>query len=357
MRSILAGLAAGSLAAGAIVAGAGSLPATPLQSGTATPELPVLAAPSAMVMTPDVIDCSTFVSENTCTGSFMLRPTKVIDKALQIKAVVTEPDGTPQAAKLTFTCSECSAAGLPQAPSVSVTYTLTLPEGWRKRSYPRVGTGLIGIVNDNRFEGTPKRLRITAPAPSGWQAIVVLLPLLAAAIVVGLVAIELQGQKLTGSLGTPVWQPASSWSSNLTIGAAVVNGVLSLLATNDLTVFMPKSAYTVTTTLMATLVLLAPVVYGLAIGPKSLKGFYAAGLITLWSSGTQLLILALLLGELHRVDLLGDAITRTLWFTTGVVFIALLLYGRAAMVSTVKTASGAGSQGRESMAGSTWALL
>ncbi|MBA2302706.1 MAG: hypothetical protein H0W08_08735 [Acidobacteria bacterium] len=357
MRSILAGLAAGSLAAGAIVAGAGSLPATPVQSGAATPELPVLAAPSSMVMTPEVIDCSTFPSENTCTGTFMLRPTKVIDKVLQIKAIVTDPDGTPQAAVLTFTCSGCSATGVPQAPAVSVTYTLTLPGGWRKPSYPRVATGLIGIINDNRFEGTPKRLRITAPAPSGWQAIVVVLPLLAAAIVVGLVAIDLKDQTLDDSLGAPVWQPASSWSSNLTIGAAVVNGVLSLLGTNDLTVFMPKSAYTVTTTLMATLVLLAPVVYGLATGPKSLKGFYAAGLITLWSSGTQLLILALLLGELHRVDLLGDAVTKTLWFTTGIVFLALLAYGRAAMLSTVKAATGAKVPGRENRTGSTWALL
>jgi hypothetical protein len=358
MRSILAGLAAGTLAATAIVVGAGSTPAgTSLQSGTAQPALPVLAPPSPIIMTPEVIECSVFLSENTCTGTFMLRPTKALDSVLQIKAVVTDPDGTPHAADLNFTCSGCTPAGVPLPPAVSVTFTLRLPEGWRNPWHPRVGTGLIGIVTDSRFDGTPKRLRIPAPSPSGWQVTVVFLPLFAAALVVGLVVNDLKGETLTASLGTPVWQPASSWSSNLTIGAAVVNGVLALLATHELTVFMPKASYTVTATLMGTLVLLAPVAYGLGTGERSLKGFYPAGLITLWSSGTQLAMFGLLLGELRRVDLLGDAITWTLRAMTGAVFVALLRYGRAAMVSTVKAATGPTIDARRSRRESTWALL
>jgi hypothetical protein len=261
-------------------------------------------------------------------------------------------------------------------PATAVRVILTLPECWQHGLTPRVATGLIGMATDaklGQFEGTPKRLRVLAAAPSKWQSFVILVSG-SLALGVGLLAAIASSPRLRQRMGAPSWSGADSWGTNLTVGAGLVNGVLAIAVLTDTTAYMTKSSYTALSMILASLVLLAPIVYGLfrrevditeqssvptdpsTLTTKEFEGyviaFIVAGFLTLWASLGQLMTFALLIGELRMADVIGTGVAVVVAMLVAVVAVGLLIYGFVAMVEAAKAATDAsttkGAAGRES---------
>lgn len=280
-------------------------------------------------------------------------------------------------------------------PATAVRVILTLPECWQHGLTPRVATGLIGVATDaklGQFEGTPKRLRVLAAAPSRWQSSVILVSG-SLALAVGLFAAIASSPRLRKRMGAPSWSGADSWGTNLTVGTGLVNGLLAIAVLTDTTAYMTKSSYTALSMVLASLVLLAPIVYGLfrrevditeeasesadpsapgsllAATTKEFEGyvivFIVAGFLTLWASLGQLMTFALLIGELRIADVIGTGVAVVVVTLAAVVAVGLLIYGFVAMVEAAKAATGAsttkGAAGRESRDRTAraprWALL
>jgi hypothetical protein len=156
-------------------------------------------------------------------------------------------------------------------------------------------------------------------------------------------------------MGAPSWKASESWSSNLTVGAGLVNGVTSLGVVSELTVFMTKPAYAVNSMLLGAFVLLAPILYGIArrrVTPASpadtsanpllaasksaesegsVRSFLLAGVLTLWASGGQLVTFALVMCELWRFGLLSRPLAALIAVLTVSVFVGLLNHGYTSM--------------------------
>jgi hypothetical protein len=339
-------------------------------------EKPALQQPAAALS--DNVDCSRFTSPQTCEGHFVIRSTEALRKQpLFLKAVLATPDGAAVPVFLEARCEGCSVDRVPlgTAPAVVVPFTLTLPRDWSNEWPPRVATGLIGFASaSNLFDGTPRRLRVLASSPSNWQTVVVLLPAVLAALMTVGVAVKLAEKTVTLShrMGAPSWKASESWSSNLTVGAGLVTGAIALVS-SDLTVFMTKPSYGVVSMLFASLVLLAPIVYGLArqsanastpefVGP--VWAFLAAGLLTVWASGGQLLTFALIIGEIWRARTISGEVASLVIALSIIVFAALFKYGYSSMVAAAAlakpatvTKAGVGKESVSAAGSPPWSLL
>lgn len=337
-------------------------------------ETALSAASNAHVITPDTIDCTTFVSSNQCRTTIVIRASaSAPDRDLTLKAVLASAGGNPVDVSVVTTCEDdCSkdVVKTGSKPARVVRVTLTLPPDWRRPWAPQVGSGLLGIASDknaNRFEGTPKRLRVLAPSPSYWQWLVILVPgVLAFAATVKVVGQLSPAISLDDRMGAPSWRASESWSSNVTVGAGLVNGVLALTVVSDFTVFMTKPSYAVVSMLLGAFVVLAPIVYGLSrravsssedqtdpVTPKNIlipvtttfegnvRTFLIAGALTLWASGGQLATFALLIGELWRFGVMSAPLAAIVELLVLAVFVALLKYGARTMLEAARHAKSA----------------
>lgn len=321
-----------------------------------------LARPAAAVttITPETIDCHPVRSDGTCTAGVTLRSTKDgIGKQMRLAAVLATPDGTPvNGVVVKLTCPACAGdvITIPAAPAIPLQLTLELPDEWRSALAPRVASGIAGFVpaGGTLFDGAPKRLRVLAPSPSEWQTGVLAVSGLLALLVALSLAVRLgmNGVALTDRMGAPSWKAGESWAANLTVGAALVNGVIALGVIADFTVFMTKPAYGVVSMLLASLVLLAPIVYGLArrkvtatrggATVEEHEGFVAivilASVLVLWASAGQLMTFGLLILEVWRAGALGGGVSGVIVALTAAILAALLVYGHFALFETLRDA-------------------
>ncbi len=355
------------------------------EAATTTSSTPTLPATSGYVITPDVVDCTEFTSPRHCRTTIFIRPGPSAPKRdVKLQAVLVRGDGDDFVAELSTECAKgCStnSVHIEVEPAAAVRVTLELPANWRDVWSPQVATGFLGIVSDNnRFDGTPKRLRVLAPSPSYWQWAVILVPGALAVAIAAVVAARLRHDNVTldHRMGAPSWRASESWSSNLTVGAGLVNGVLALAVVSELTAFMTKASYAVLSMLLGAFVLLAPIVYGVArhrvevkdaappvvtakniLVPKapggnefegSVRVFLIAGVLTLWASGGQLIMFALLMVELWRFGALSGPLATIVALLVLAVFTGLLKHGATSMLEAAAQAKLAGEEtqdGRE----------
>jgi hypothetical protein len=384
MRNGLTGLASVALLGGVLAVGGTSMPertAVPAEDAAGDARLKPAAT---YVITPDTIDCTTFISENTCQASLVIRvPQNGEARVVSLGATLTTPSGNAAEATVAIIGSDgrtTNTVDLSGKSAAVVKVQLTFPKGWRRDWPPSVASGVLGILSDNnRYEGTPKRLRVLAPSGSRWQTTVVLLPAALSLLVALAAAVYLRrnGIGLLDRMGAPNWRASESWSSNLTVGAGLANGVLALAVISDLTVFMTKPAYGVVTMLLSALVILAPIVYGLFRRARTAQEstveptvatrlqllqpaakeqfdgyvvmFLAAAALTLWASGGQLLTFALLIGELWSAAALNTPVAVVIVGLVLMVFVALFVYGGKSMAAApVKTQAMLNAQTRQS---------
>jgi hypothetical protein len=64
-------------------------------------------------------------------------------------------------------------------------------------------------------------------------------------------------------MGSPTWEFQQSWGANVTIGTALLGTLLTLTVFPDRVHWMDKNSYTLLQTLLAALIALAPLLYGL----------------------------------------------------------------------------------------------
>ena len=390
MRKGLMGIGSAILLGGAVGVGLLAGQETAKQSaenGAETAAVSPPVAASTYAITPEAIDCTTFVSQHECRTTIFVRPSaSAPDRELTLKAMLVTADGNAVDLGLMAECStHCSndIVRLGSEPVNSVRITLKLPSEWRRISSPQVGSGFLGIVSDknpHRFEGTPKRLRVLAPSPSNWQWAVILGPGIVAFLIASSVIRNLAAAKirLDYRMGAPSWKASESWSSNLTVGAGLVNAVMTLAVATDFTVFMTKPSYGALTMLLGALVVLAPIVYGISrhkvsvstspLDPPVFEGavsvFLVAGALTLWASAGQLLTFSLLIGEVWRAGALSGVVAAVIAVLTLGVLYALLNYGHSSMLEAAMEAKEPGKKvtgGREARTGTerapAWSLL
>jgi hypothetical protein len=363
MRDRVLTLGSGVLLGGALALGAasGQEAASRTQDATtATNTTPSLPA-GTYVITPDTIDCTEFISPHQCRTTIVIRPSSSAKRTdVRFKAILVTGDGDDAAATVSTECEKGCANDLVQfsgEPAKAVRVTLALPDKWRDLVPPQVGSGFLGIITDgDKFDGAPKRLRVLASSPSYWQSLLILVPGALALFLTAGVAVKLHEENLllNRRMGAPKWGTAQSWSSNLTVGAGLVNGVLTLTVVSDFTVFMTKSSYGVLSMLLGALMLLAPIVYGLSARRVSVRqkpapnplvpqpstidevegpvwSFLTAGALTIWASGGQLLLFALLIVELWRFAALSGLVATIVAGLSVMVWISLLIHGAKSM--------------------------
>jgi len=363
------------------------MPSTPPATATRTPSARPVAAKAAAAGTG---------ATNSVAATAPSEKPPSTDRNLH--AVLIDTRGDPVPVDLRVECATgCTGQTVKfnGKPATAVKVILTLPECWRHGLTPRVATGLIGLATSAKpgeFEGTPKRLRVLAPAPSQWQTVVILASA-SLALGVGLLVAIASSPRLRQRMGAPSWSGADSWGTNLTVGAGLVNGVLAIAVLSDTTAYMTKSSYMALSMVLASLVLLAPIVYGLfrrevdvteeasesadpsapisllADTTKDFEGyvivFIVAGCLTLWASLGQLMTFALLIGELRIADVIGSGVGVVVAILVAVVAVGLLIYGFVAMVDAAKAAAEASTTtsaaGRESRVRAAraprWSLL
>jgi hypothetical protein len=359
-------MASTALVGGALALGLSAAQVPGQGEGATTPSA-VMTAPTAITVTPDAIDCIEFTSPQTCrTTVFVRGGTTTPRRDVRLGAILARGDGEDIEVKVMTEClAGCSGnvIHIDHEPGQAVRVTLELPQGWRNVLWPHVASGFIGVVNDaQRFEAAPKRLRVLAPSPSYWQWLVVLVPGCLALVEVAAVARRLRAKDITldHRMGSPSWKASESWSSNLTVGGALVNGVLSLALVSELTVFMTKASYTVLTMLLAAFALLAPLAYGISrrrvVGKEpaasvvtaqnilvpqpdavdefegTVRVFLLAGALTLWASGGQLVTFALLIVEVWRFGALSGPLATIVVALSFFVLAGLLQHGFTSML-------------------------
>lgn len=146
-------------------------------------------------------------------------------------------------------------------------------------------------------------------------------------------------------MGAPAWNSAESWAANLTVGASLVGGVIGLAAIGDFTVFMTKPSYSVVNVLCSSLLLLAPLIYGLSRrrgAGGAMEGAVGtvliAGSLVLWAGMGQLMTFSLLILEVWRASALDETVAMTVVVLSVLLIIALLVHGHVALFEAVMAA-------------------
>jgi hypothetical protein len=310
-------------------------------------------AAALLALAPEVIDCHASAG-NTCVGTLTIRPTQAaINQTFRLVAVIATADGTPVGLRgASLICETCMGDGItiPAKPTVIAGFTLQLPNDWRDTWRPQIGEGVIGLVpasNTVLFDGAPKRVRVLASTPSGWQTSVLVVSGLLALLVAVTLVVRLWSNavRLGDRMGAPAWNSAESWAANLTVGASLVGGVIGLAAIGDFTVFMTKPAYSVVNVLCSSLLLLAPLLYGLSrrrSAGGAMEGAVAtvliAGSLVLWAGTGQLLTFSLLILEVWRASALDEAVAATVVVLSVLLIVGLLVHGHVALFDAAMVA-------------------
>jgi hypothetical protein len=172
--------------------------------------------------------------------------------------------------------------------------------------------------------------------PSAAERSIARVGLVAAAIVLAFGLVVSFGAKANPRLeGVPEWTP-QSWSTNLAIGGALLTMVLGIAALPAQTHYAARAAYATLSTFFATLVALAPAVYGLLkVGapspPGALRLFALAAAVTVWATIGQLGITGLLFLELGMARVISWTSARAAAFLFATVALLVFVYALRAV--------------------------
>jgi hypothetical protein len=165
---------------------------------------------------------------------------------------------------------------------------------------------------------------------------------------------------LTARIGTPSWRAPDSWSANITVGASFVNALMTAGVSADQMHSMSRTGYSIAVVLFSSLLVLAPVVFGLfrnrglreqapvnsltkrpivESGEGYVATFLAAGWLTLWASLGQLATFGLLIYELRQTNGLSEPVARLISVIVAGVMAGISGYAGYGMVTTARLAS------------------
>jgi hypothetical protein len=178
---------------------------------------------------------------------------------------------------------------------------------WRDRRLPARGSVVL-MAKGHGAAGGPATVKsrdliVLQVQPSSAELLITLSGL-AGAIVLALYGLAVSGRSTVDpAKSAPGWSP-QSWSTNLAIGGALLTTLLGIAALPAQTHHAARTSYIALSAFFATLVTLAPAVYGLLkVGSPPTPGgalrlFALAAAVTVWATVGQLGLGALLFLEL-----------------------------------------------------------
>ena len=285
---------------------------------------------------------------------------------IAVRTVKVSPNPTPGQASGSCSSQDMSTPGgkstwmeLPASGLLRVRWLSTKPAGACNASAadPCKGdpdpSSLVAIV-------------LAAPTPDSAKTMsrIFLLSLVAACLVVTFVALVLAMKpnfSLLHRMGSSTWSFQQSWGSNVTIGAGLLAGCLTLFAFPIRPRLMDQSSYSALQALFAVIVTLAPLVYGLIrrdvqanvnnLAIVDSQGyvvmFLLAGGLVLWGALGQLATVGILVWEFVLDGRLPTDIGKALEVLTILLCTLLITYGIRSLYLTatrlsadVQTATG-----------------
>src|SRR5262245_39598158 len=135
MRNGLTGLASVALLGGVLAVGGTSMPerTAPIAEDAAGDAK--LKPAATYVITPDAIDCATFISENTCQASLIIRvPQNAETRTVRLGTTLTTPSGNavePMVEIIGSDGRKTNTVDLSGKSAVAIKVQLTFPAGWR----------------------------------------------------------------------------------------------------------------------------------------------------------------------------------------------------------------------------------
>jgi hypothetical protein len=207
------------------------------------------------------------------------------------------------------------------------------------RGYLTVQTSPAGS-SGTASASTVREVKVLSPLPSTLQGWVVLGALAVALLCVVAGADAGKIDEVTDQpMAAPSW--SESWGSNITLGAALVTALLGPMVFPGETRFLPKTSYTVLSVLFATIVGLAPGVFG-ALRTSEIKtdgavktlvhrgyprAFLLAAGFTLWGAVGQLVLVQFAILELRATGDLGAPLGAALHVLAGALTGMVVVYG------------------------------
>lgn len=241
-----------------------------------------------------------------------------------------------------------TASAALKSPVTPVVLTLTPVKPFdlaRDDRLPARGVLVMTARPSGRADASPtirsRELTLLQIQPSAAERAITSLGLIAGAIVLLYgVAAGFSAKSNAQLAGTPAWTP-QSWSTNLAIGGALLAMVLGIAALPAQTHYAARTAYATLSTFFATLVALAPAVYGLLkVGtpspPAALRLFAFAAGVTVWATVGQLGITGLLFLELGAARVISWTSARSAALLFAIVALLVFVYALRA-VNAYKT--------------------
>ena len=352
----LAGLALGPSAPAGQGSGGGAAAAAtpPATTGPKPPQdVEVLdTTPSALVAT---LDRPTTPRTWTVRGTAFLANRAEVDRNLSLTCVLRTASGAVQPCFATPAAVQIVKSTLTNAQPFSITlgdHSLD--------DFPMNGYVAIAFTDTEGTRGAVKPFAISIkPGTSTGQDyelfrgafLWALGVVLAATVIICIVCKSLY--ILFHRMGSPTWSFTSSWSSTITIGAAVVTSFVGFVGLPEYGHTLSKSGYAIGSLIAAGLVGLAPGVYNLF--RKPVKGgttpetvqyqglvimFLVAAIFTITGALAQLELLRLMMGDLAMAGLLSAPTGGALgWLWRGVQG-ATIVYAAFSLMQAVKSQKG-----------------
>ena len=324
-------------------------PVTP-GGGVTTPPTPPLQPPGAGQTADEVTIADAPVTivpseDGTFTVSLVLKNTVAEERSVDVTALLRTTDGTVMTPTLTF---------VPAVSRVGVGLTPVTVSGKLDRVESAGGWLLVSVWKPVG----PKPAAVVAKTvdlkviPTGREEAILWNSVRWAGLAVGLafVGLLIRRKWPFRRMGSPAWT-FDSWSSNLTVGAALLGALLGYTSLPDAPASISKRGYLVTSLLLTALVTLAPLVYGFfkktvpvaaaapGVGSTQTEGFVllfeVAAVFTLTAAFGQLALVVSLLGDLAASHIITHATADAFTYLVRALRALLWVYGALSVYQTV----------------------
>jgi hypothetical protein len=201
-----------------------------------------------------------------------------------------------------------------------------------------------------------RAVKLPTALPSPWATTLFWLSL-AGSIVVALSAFALlskAGIPINQRMGSPTWNFADSWGTNIAVAGTVLTPLISFSALPDQTHFLAMSSYMSVSMTFGLVIALAPSLYCLVRVPvqppanppgpppailyEGYVGFFLlASALAAWGAIGQVVTIGFLLGELSQNQVISPSILICLLVILALVAVFLLVYEFRTIVQIVKS--------------------
>jgi hypothetical protein len=221
-----------------------------------------------------------------------------------------------------------------------------------------------------------RAIRVPPPMPSVPATVLFWISFACPALVAlaAVWALKRKGISIKQRMGSPTWSFGDSWGTNIAVGGALLNTLVSFSALPDQTHYLNKISYICLSMIFGAVITVAPSFYALvrtavtipgpggssAIQYQGYVGFFAlASAVIAWGAIGQVVTVALLFLELWTARTISLSVLSCLAVMFGIVGLLLLVYECRTIVQTARLQKAAATKGGGGVAGTylpSWSL-